>query len=96
MSTPNVSTAGKRVAASPVAVVPAGQLALPGKLVICSDIPYPPQEFFDDKGKSLTADVMKTPPDVSGLFVVEREMKDSSGKPVGRIKAGFRDDTRRW
>jgi hypothetical protein len=30
--------------------VPAGGLIFPGKLVVCSDIPYPPLEFFDDAG----------------------------------------------
>ena len=49
-------------------------------------------EFFDADGKSLTADVAKSPADTSGLLLVEREMKDSSGKTVGRLKAGFRDD----
>ncbi len=48
-------------------------------------------EFFDADGKSLTSDVAKTPADVSGLLLVEREMKDASGKTVGRLKAGFRD-----
>src|SRR5258706_7157858 len=48
-------------------------------------------EFFDAEGKSLTSDVAKSPADVSGLLVVERDMKDSSGKTVGHLKAGFRD-----
>src|SRR5262245_40825764 len=35
-------------APSVVATVPADQLLFPDKLVICSDLPYPPQEYFDD------------------------------------------------
>ena len=47
------------VAASPavVATVPAGQLLFASKLVICSDIPYPPQEFFDDAGNPIGSDI---------------------------------------
>lgn len=44
-------------AASPVASVPADQLAFSDRLVICSDIPYPPQEFFDDSGKPVGSDI---------------------------------------
>ena len=51
-------------------------------------------EFLDANGKSLTSDVMKAPADLSGLVVLEREMKDSGGKLVGRVRIGFRDDTR--
>jgi polar amino acid transport system substrate-binding protein len=43
-------------AASPVAVVPDDQLIFPGKLVVCIDIPYPPQEFFDDQGNPTGSD----------------------------------------
>jgi methyl-accepting chemotaxis protein len=49
-------------------------------------------EFFDGDGKSLTEDVAKAPADVSGLLLVERELKDASGKAIGKLKAGFRDD----
>ena len=42
---------------TPVAVVPADQLAMPGKLLICSDLPYPPQEFFDDQGNPIGSDI---------------------------------------
>lgn len=43
----------------PTAVVPlpAGAVAQPGKLQICTDFPYPPQEFFDDKGVPQGLDV---------------------------------------
>ncbi len=40
-----------------VATVPGDQLVLAGKLVICIDIPYPPQEFFDDQGNPTGSDV---------------------------------------
>ena len=33
------------------------QLVFPGKLLICSDIPYPPQEFFDDQGNPIGSDI---------------------------------------
>jgi polar amino acid transport system substrate-binding protein len=44
-------------APTPVATVPDGQLIFPGKLEICSDIPYPPQEFFDDQGNPIGSDI---------------------------------------
>ena len=50
-------------------------------------------EFFDADGKSLTDDVAKAPADVSNLLLVEREVKDAAGKTIGKLKAGFRDDT---
>lgn len=40
-----------------VATVPDGQLIFPGKLVICSDLPYPPLEFFDDQGNPTGSDI---------------------------------------
>jgi polar amino acid transport system substrate-binding protein len=40
-----------------VAVVPPDQLDFPGKVQICSDIPYPPQEFFDDQGNPIGSDI---------------------------------------
>lgn len=40
-----------------VATVPAGQLIFAGKLVVCSDIPYPPLEFFDDQGQPTGSDI---------------------------------------
>ena len=43
--------------ATPVANVPSDQLAFAGKLVICSDIPYPPQEFFDANGNPTGSDI---------------------------------------
>jgi polar amino acid transport system substrate-binding protein len=44
-------------AASPVATVPSGQLVFAGKLVVCSDIPYPPQEMFDASGNPTGSDI---------------------------------------
>jgi polar amino acid transport system substrate-binding protein len=44
-------------APSTVATVPTDQLIFPSKLVICSDLPYPPQEFFDDNGNSIGSDL---------------------------------------
>lgn len=40
-----------------VATVPEGQLILAGKLVICSDLPYPPFEFYDDQGNPTGSDI---------------------------------------
>jgi polar amino acid transport system substrate-binding protein len=47
---------GASSAASPVATVPDAELAFPGKLVVCIDIPYPPQEMFDEQGNPTGAD----------------------------------------
>lgn len=48
------------VAASPspsVLTVPVDQLITAGRLTVCSDIPYPPQEFFDDQGNPTGSDI---------------------------------------
>jgi polar amino acid transport system substrate-binding protein len=37
--------------------VPSDQLVFPGKLLVCSDLPYPPQEFFDDAGVPIGSDI---------------------------------------
>ena len=42
---------------SALANVPTDQLVFPGKLLICSDMPYPPQEFFDDQGNPIGSDI---------------------------------------
>ncbi len=44
-------------APTPVASVDPSALAQKGKLLICSDIPYPPQEFFDDQGNPTGSDI---------------------------------------
>ncbi len=40
-----------------VATVPADQLNVKGKLIICSDMPYPPQEYLDESGNPIGADI---------------------------------------
>ncbi|MGH2462173.1 MAG: ABC transporter substrate-binding protein [Candidatus Limnocylindria bacterium] len=40
-----------------VASVPRRELLFPGKLLICSDLPYPPQEFFDERGEPIGSDI---------------------------------------
>lgn len=55
-----VGSVAASAAPSTVATVPASELTLPGKLVVCIDIPYPPQEFFDAQGNPTGAD-----PDIS-------------------------------
>jgi methyl-accepting chemotaxis protein len=49
-------------------------------------------EFFDAENKSLTGDVTTAVVNTDGLKLIEREMKDSTGKVVGKLKAGFRGD----
>jgi polar amino acid transport system substrate-binding protein len=44
-------------AATPVAQVPADALSQKGKLLICSDLPYPPMEFFDENGNPTGSDI---------------------------------------
>ena len=48
--------ASQSAAASPVATVPDAELSFPGKPVVCIDIPYPPQEIFDEQGNPTGAD----------------------------------------
>jgi polar amino acid transport system substrate-binding protein len=38
-------------------VVPSEQLLFSGSLLICSDLPYPPQEFFDERGRPIGSDI---------------------------------------
>ena len=40
-----------------MATVPNEQLILAGNLFVCSDIPYPPQEFFDEQGNPTGSDI---------------------------------------
>ncbi len=57
-SSTSVGASGSAAAAaSPVASVPAKQLLFADKLVICSDLPYPPQEFFDDNANPIGSDI---------------------------------------
>ncbi len=59
VSTPTVapSMAAPSAAASPVAQVPSNQLVFAGKLLACSDIPYPPLEYFDANGNPTGSDI---------------------------------------
>jgi len=43
--------------ASPLATIPSDQLLFQGKLVICSDMPYPPQEYFGAFGNPIGSDI---------------------------------------
>jgi polar amino acid transport system substrate-binding protein len=43
--------------ATQVATVPDGQLITAQKLTICSDLPYPPLEYFDDQGNPTGSDI---------------------------------------
>ena len=52
-ATPSAS----RPAAPPIETVPAGELLFEGSLLICSDLPYPPQEFFDAQGNPIGSDI---------------------------------------
>jgi len=57
-TSPSASTAvSQSTAPSPVATVPTDQLKFAGQLVACIDIPYPPQESFDDQGNPQGSDV---------------------------------------
>jgi polar amino acid transport system substrate-binding protein len=58
-SAPSSGSSAPATAAPSVATiaVPADQLVFPTKLLICSDIPYPPQEFFDDQGNPIGSDI---------------------------------------
>lgn len=64
-STPSFAAASAQASASApasaapsaVAAVPTDQLIFPGKLVVCSDIPYPPLEFFDAAGNPTGSDI---------------------------------------
>jgi polar amino acid transport system substrate-binding protein len=58
-SVPATTEASPSAVASPTAgaTVPDGQLIFADKLVICSDIPYPPQEFFDAQGNPTGSDI---------------------------------------
>jgi polar amino acid transport system substrate-binding protein len=51
------ATAAASPSAAIVATVPTGQTIFADKLVTCIDIPYPPQEFFDDQGTPIGSDV---------------------------------------
>jgi polar amino acid transport system substrate-binding protein len=57
-ASPSAEASSAPSAALPsIAPVPSGQLIFSDKLVICSDIPYPPQEFFDASGNPIGSDI---------------------------------------
>jgi polar amino acid transport system substrate-binding protein len=56
-SSASPSASASQALASPVATIPDDQLLFAGKLVVCIDIPYPPQEFFDEQGNPTGSDV---------------------------------------
>jgi polar amino acid transport system substrate-binding protein len=56
-ASPSAAATSPSAAPSQVATVPSDQLIFPGKLVVCSDIPYPPQEFFDQQGSPTGSDI---------------------------------------
>jgi polar amino acid transport system substrate-binding protein len=59
---PSSATASATASAAPsatnaIATIPADQLVVAGHLTICSDIPYPPQEYFDAQGNPTGSDI---------------------------------------
>ena len=56
-ATEATTAAAATSAATPVAQIPAENLVQKGHLLMCSDVPYPPQEFFDDSGNPTGLDV---------------------------------------
>jgi methyl-accepting chemotaxis protein len=49
-------------------------------------------EIFDAGGKSLTADALKTPASLDGLFVLEQKITDASGNTLGTVKLAHRSE----
>lgn len=56
-STEMQPTGNAAPAGTPVATIPDTALVQKGRLVICTDFPYPPQEFFDENGNPQGLDV---------------------------------------
>jgi polar amino acid transport system substrate-binding protein len=54
---PSASAAAASPSASVVATIPAEQLITAEKLTICSDLPYPPLEYFDEQGNPTGSDI---------------------------------------
>jgi len=50
-------------------------------------------EFVGADGTSLTADVMKAPENTGSLFMIERNVKDASGKTIALFKMGIKRDS---
>lgn len=56
-ATEAMATPTEAPAPTPVATIPPDSLGQKGKLLICTDFPYPPQEFFDENGNPQGMDV---------------------------------------
>ncbi|MGE5140103.1 MAG: ABC transporter substrate-binding protein [Rudaea sp.] len=54
---PTTAATAAPPAPTPVVQAPADSLTQKGRLTICTDFPYPPQEFFDDNGNPVGMDV---------------------------------------
>jgi methyl-accepting chemotaxis protein len=50
-------------------------------------------EYYDSDGSSLTGNVMKAPADTSHLLVYQHTINDIRGKPIGKIRVGFKTGT---
>ena len=59
-----------------VASVPASELLFRDKLLICSDLPYPPQEFFDPAGEPIGSDI-ETGQEIARRLELEPEIVNS-------------------
>jgi polar amino acid transport system substrate-binding protein len=55
-----------------VGSIPADQLVVAGHLTICSDLPYPPQEYFDPNGDPIGADI-----EIGGEIAARLGLKES-------------------
>jgi polar amino acid transport system substrate-binding protein len=51
-------------------------LIFPDKLLICSDLPYPPQEFFDERGEPVGSDI-EIGQEIAGRLGLEAEIVNS-------------------
>ncbi len=54
---PEATPSSTAAAPAVVAVAPVEELLFDGRLLICSDLPYPPQEFFDERGNPVGSDI---------------------------------------
>ena len=54
---PTTAPTATPVPPTPVVKAPSDALAQAGKLLICTDFPYPPQEFYDEKGNPVGMDI---------------------------------------
>ena len=46
-------------------------------------------EYYDAEGRSLTGNIMKAPDNTSNLLVHERDIVDTNGKRIGKVKVGY-------